>query len=170
MNISHEEVINSLSYCPETGFLFWVKPFGRCKISGNRAGSFHTERHGVTYRQISIKGKRYLEHRVIWFYVHGYWPNVIDHINGDTIDNRISNLRDIHASENTRNMKINNKNKSGILGVCWIKGTKIWQSRISVNNKKVKLYNGKDFFEACCARKSAEIKYGYHENHGRKPK
>ena len=41
----------------------------------------------------SINGKFYHLHRLVWFYSTGAWPiGVIDHVNRDRADNRISNL------------------------------------------------------------------------------
>jgi len=47
-----------------------------------------------------------------------------------------------------------------------LKSLNVFVTKIGNNWKKINLINTKDFFEACCARKSAENKYGFHENHG----
>ena len=43
-------------------------------------------------------------HHIVWGVVHGRFPTVIDHINGDPTDNRIENLREVSQSENIMNM------------------------------------------------------------------
>ena len=44
-------------------------------------------------------------HRFVWALCHGSWPQLtIDHINGNRLDNRIENLREVSQSENTLNM------------------------------------------------------------------
>lgn len=55
------------------------------------------------YIAAAVKGKQYLLHRLAFFYVNGYMPVEIDHINGIRSDNRISNLREVDHKENTRN-------------------------------------------------------------------
>ena len=42
-------------------------------------------------------------HQMIWAVVYGYFPEVIDHINGDKTDNRLENLREVSQSENIKN-------------------------------------------------------------------
>lgn len=59
-------------------------------------------------------------------------------------------------------------NKTGISGVYWCKDRKKWTARISVNNKTKYLGRFDDFFEACCARKSADNTYNFHMNHGKR--
>lgn len=115
--------------------------------------------NGITYR--------YLAHRLIFTINHGYTPNQVDHINGCTSDSRIENLRDVTNSINGKNCKINSNNTSGLLGVTWDKSRGKWHAQIMVNFKNNNLGRYIDFFEACCARKSAERKYGFHINHGR---
>jgi len=62
-----------------------------------------------------------------------------------------------------------NNNTSGVTGVYWNKRDRKWQAMIKVNNKQIHLgyFEGKT--EAITARKIAEIKYGFHPNHGKQP-
>lgn len=57
------------------------------------------------YLETSVMGKRYLVHRLVWFYHHGVWPKLVDHINSDRTDNRIENLRAADYLENAWNTK-----------------------------------------------------------------
>lgn len=88
--------------------------------NGARAGTSAAASNGPGRHLITrIDGKKYYLHRLAWLYVHGRWPeHVIDHINGDPADNRISNLRDIPQSVNMQNQRNAKKNGStGFLGV-----------------------------------------------------
>jgi hypothetical protein len=58
-------------------------------------------------RAISIKGSPYMAHRLAYLLHHGIDPGalMVDHINGDDSDNRITNLRMVTASQNSMNRK-----------------------------------------------------------------
>ena len=120
------------------------------------------------YRIITINRVNYLAHRLVWLWHTAEWPaDEIDHINGDRLDNRIENLRVVTCQENHKNKKLPSTNTSGVMGVCFHKQAQKWEAYIKVDGKKKYLGLFTDWFEAVCARKSAENKYGYHENHGR---
>jgi len=140
-----------LRYDPETGEV--------TRVIGTRTSN--------GYLTFKVGRKRFSLHRVIWFMETGEWPEYIDHINGNGLDNRWDNLRSVNKSENSRNCKRSKANATGITGVYWNKVKGKWQARIRAFGRDINLYFGRDFFEACCQRKSAEVKYGYHENHGR---
>ena len=83
----------------------------------------------------------------------------IDHINGDTLDNRVQNLRHATRQENTRN---NHK----ALGVCWHKGAKKWRSYVRDNGKQKHLGLFLTFNEAFEERKKyAKIVYNEFSPH-----
>jgi hypothetical protein len=69
------------------------------------------------YRYITVKGKDYRVHRLVWMYLHDRWPTeIIDHINGNRLDNSLFNLRDVTAKQNAENRnKVNAA--SGLRGV-----------------------------------------------------
>lgn len=165
----------------QEGMLFWKKRSPDMFLSGRRSQSHQcaifnsksagkeaftaTDTHG--YKFGAIFGKNYRAHRVIWAMTFGAWPDgQIDHINGNRSDNRIENLRVVSNAENQRNSKIRSTNTSGAAGVSWNKRCAKWQARITVNHKRIHLgyFGNKD--DAIAARKSAEIKYGFHPNHG----
>ena len=118
------------------------------------------------YRVGAIWGRQYKAHRVIWAMARGYWPNQIDHINHNRSDNRIVNLRSVTQQENGRNQSLASDNTSGRVGVRWFKAAKKWRAQIVVDGEGKWLGDFDDIKEAISARKEAEKKYGFHNNHG----
>lgn len=101
-------------------------------------------------------GKDYLLHR----YVMNADNNVlIDHINGDKLDNRKQNLRTVNKSQNAMNSKKPRNNTSGVKGVYWDKRSEKWEASIQINMKKNCLGYFKNKEDAIQARKKAEIKF-----------
>lgn len=112
------------------------------------------------YIAFMIDWRKFLCHRLAWFYVHGVWPSKrLDHINRDRTDNRISNLREATGSQNGINRNINTNNTSGILGVCWDKGESKWMAKIQVRGRTINLGRFDSLADAAVARDRAEIKY-----------
>lgn len=117
-----------------------------------------------------IKGKseKIMAHRAAFMIMEGRFPTMIDHINGVRTDNRWRNLREVTFTENLRNVARRHDNRTGITGVKLTRSGK-YSASIYGNSEPVLLGTHDTIFEAACARKSAEIRYGYHANHGRDP-
>ena len=105
---TQEWLKETISYSPETGEVFWLKPSKfKKELTGKLAGSISKQ---SGYFNIKLKSKTYRLHRVIWFYIYGVWPkDFIDHINHNRIDNRIENLRDVTNRQNCQNRSKENK-------------------------------------------------------------
>lgn len=65
--------------------------------------------------------------------------NVVDHINGDPLDNRRSNLRICTYEHNAWNSKKKSTNKSGFKGVSFRKETRKYEAHICVKGKNLYL-------------------------------
>lgn len=164
--ITQEELKSLLHYDHDTGVFTWKRSRQGSK-EGAIAGKVDKRKSGKCYWAITIKYKYYMAHRLVWLYVHGDFPKEqIDHIDGDGLNNRISNLRDVSASENSMNKRKYCNNKSGITGVSWDKHANKWEVQIRVNKKNKRIGRYDNLFEAACARRQADINYGYHNNHG----
>ncbi len=113
--LTAEQARQVLHYCPDTGAFRWkVAPNGRITV-GQIAGAKSRK-----YIDIKIGRKSYKAHRVAWLMHYGAWPEaeMIDHINGNPIDNRICNLRQASRSLNMQNRRGPAKScKTGLLGV-----------------------------------------------------
>jgi len=135
-------------------------------LKGVEVGS----KHHSGYYQVQITGKLYMVHRLIWIMYNNEIPDgmEIDHINHERDDNRLVNLRLVTRQDNRRNQKLTDRNTSGTIGVYRISRLNKWGSQIKVNGKVIWLGSFTDKTDAISARKDAEIKYGFHENHGGK--
>lgn len=64
------------------------------------------------------------------------WP-LVDHINGDGLDNRRANLRHATTAQNQRNARLRSDNASGFKGVHWDASQRRWKAQISVGGKRL---------------------------------
>ena len=130
-------------------------PHSRVKV-GSVAGSYDR-----SYQRIRINGKNYFAHRLVWLYFYGQWPKTqLDHINGDTMDNRIDNLREVTTQQNQRNCGMSSGNTSGVRGVRR-KQSQNWLADITINRKTKNLGTYKSFNEAVKARYNEEVRLGW---------
>lgn len=176
-SIGPEVLRQLLDYDPEAGVLTWRRR-PREFFKTQRAFVQWNNRYPGTeaigcpsstgYKHGRVLNIAVLAHRVCWAIYHGQPPrNQIDHINGDGLDNRIVNLRDVNRRENGLNQKIPHDNVSGRIGVWWNERSRMWAAKIGKDNRSISLGEYEDFRLACAARYGAERALGYHLNHGR---
>lgn len=164
--IDQDFLLDYYNYDEETGLLFHKK---NRTLQGTVAGT----KSSSGYRHVSLKGKFFQEHHIIWCMINGYFPPTdaeIDHENHIRDDNRIKNLRITSKTGNMQNMSKTKANTSGITGVYYDGRERIknkWYAQIVVDKKLVSLGNFFTKEEAIQARHDAEIKYNFHKNHGK---
>ena len=95
-------------------------------------------------------------HRLI---MNDYESEVIDHINGNTFDNRKCNLRKATSQQNSFNINNSGQGNNNRKGVSYRKDRGKWRAYITLNDKQIALglFNTEE--EAIKAREEAEIKY-----------
>jgi hypothetical protein len=116
--------VEAFSYDPQTGVLT------RC---GKPVGTMS----GAGYLIVQAAKVRVLVHRLAWRLHFGEWPTQeIDHVNRDTTDNRISNLRQASPSENKRNRSVQSNCASGVKNLYFDRVNNRWQIAISDTSGK----------------------------------
>src|SRR5690606_34614864 len=101
--LTQQRLKELLYYDPETGI--FTRLVGRSGPRA-RAGDVAGSDNGKGYIRIYVDGRPYKAHRLAWFYMHGEWPEEIDHRNGERADNRLSNLRPVTRQQNNLNQSI----------------------------------------------------------------
>ena len=131
-NIDLEYYFN---YNKETGNLLWRVPSSKRTRVGDKAGS--VDKDGSL--RVTLNGKQYSVHKVIWKMVYGQWPSAnIYHVNENPSDNRIDNLKEY------RNKVIENRNDltssilKSILYYDPSSGKFYWKERTSSSNNPSK--------------------------------
>lgn len=134
------------------------------------SGKVATRDTKCPYIRVMLDGKYHTAHKIITicYYADSEVAGcVVDHFNKNKKDNRISNLRICKQTENMKNLKLYDNNSSGISGVSFIQASSTWLVEISNGGRENRIRKYfKDLFEACCARKSLELKYDYAKGHG----
>lgn len=97
--LTQERLKELLDYDKNTGLFTWKIYKGRV-TKGYIAGTICRG-----YINIKIDNKLYKAHRLAWLYMYGKLPDmVIDHIDSDKTNNKISNLRDVSIAYNNQNI------------------------------------------------------------------
>ena len=141
------------------GNLYWKISIGSAKV-GKLAGCQGKK----GYWQIRLNSKTYKAHRLIFLYFNNYFPDFIDHIDGNRANNNIENLRPATHKENSYNRKIVSKN-TPVKGVVWKKQRNRWEVSCWKDNKK---YYGGYFVDKFDAIKMAiELRKTHHKEFAR---
>ena len=115
------------------GKLFWKTTHTtRTDIIGKEVGFITIN----GYRATSIHKKQYLIHRLIYAMFYGYVPKILDHIDGNPLNNKIENLRSATSIQNAYNQKNHKNNKTGVKGVNFNKLCGKFSARCQVNKKQ----------------------------------
>jgi hypothetical protein len=163
--LTFERVREVVDYDPQTGILIW-----RQRPDTSRLGkTWNTKYAGKEasiidnrgYRTLSIDNRPYRAHQIAFLYTFKQWPNKLDHIDGNPLNNRISNLRPATDFQNTWNQRRRTNNGSGFKGVSFFKPRRTWRARITHYGKEICLgyYNTPEVAHAAYA-KAADKYFG----------
>lgn len=93
----------------------------------------------------------------------------VDHINNNSLDNRLLNLRVVTTSQNGCNQKLSKRNSSGYRGVFWDTRAGKWQAKITitVDGVKKQITGGFHHNVLDAAKKYNELSLLYHGDYGK---
>lgn len=126
--LTHESLLETIKFDETEGrFRYLPRPdtaFAHAKFNKKYAGQLAGDEREGGYRTIFIKGKRYLERDIAWFFFKRAWPvTPIGHYDGDRLNIRESNLgvvdRSVTADVTTTRKRKNTNNTAGYAGVTW---------------------------------------------------
>lgn len=146
-----------LQYDSEAGIAYWKKSPARNTKAWTVAGTKKPD-----YWVIRFQNSEYQAHRIFWYLHYKEDPaeNLVDHIDGNKYNNKISNLRLVNHAQNQMNQtKAKSTNKTGVLGVCWDKAAQRYKAFITVDKKKKHIGHYKTLEEAAVARQLAVEQY-----------
>jgi len=105
----------------------------RCK-PGQQAGAYNVKSKRSI---VNMNGKSYKCARVVYYLATGIDPGIyeVDHIDQDSSNNSIQNLRLANRSQNAMNMKLKSSNTTGFKGVSWHKSRGLFRCTITLNGK-----------------------------------
>jgi hypothetical protein len=134
------EILEILSFNKVTGEFFWVKPSKyHNDLIGKLAGNPQPTKRNKYYWVIQINGKKYKRGHLVYFLTHGEWPKpCLDHINGNSLDDRPENLRKATIMENAWNHKSRKRKINLPMGVR-VNCSGRFSARIAYKGKQIHL-------------------------------
>ena len=155
-----KELESAFSYDPESGEL--------TRLSGKDSGVCGADRGGVlTFDHTFRDGiqRRFFVHRVAFYLSTGRQPLIVDHIDGNRLNNKLLNLREATYSQNNHNRGVKGSHTTiseglrlGVSRVLRPKGRVYFQARIKVGERVLRK-TCKSYLDACHQRISWEIEH-----------
>jgi hypothetical protein len=155
-----------LTYDPGTGNLIW-KPKPDDAKDAKRWNKRYAHKVAGYERPYRIDVRVYVRigptataaHNIVWEMHHGPMAHgfVPDHIDGNTLNNRIENLRPATNSQNACNSRARSNARSGLKGVAYRRGA--WVARIMIRGRAMHIGQFRTKGMAAVARAKAAIRY-----------
>ena len=166
--LEYREALELFRYDYETGALYWRRRVSNHVPKTLEAGT-QRKSNSDGYLNVSVHGRVYPVHRVVMLMCYGFYGEglEVDHINHVRNDNRLVNLRFVTRGENLKNKALSSKNTSGVTGVYFLKARKKYIAQIKVNRKAIHLGMFDTLEGAAEARRQADRKYKFNNNHGK---
>lgn len=182
-----EESPSCLTRCTDwlSGMNYQIKKASK----GDPVGTVDTSKKGYSKWSLKVNNKTYTISRIVWEIFNGPIPKgmQIDHINGNSLDNKISNLRLVSNRQNSHNQKMKSTNTSGVNGVDLLTNTNkagkknlYWKAQWNDENGKrcaktfsVNVYGYEEAFKLACEYRKMVVEeinnsFGnYTERHGK---
>ena len=165
-NMMHKEITQTmlhlmLRYEECTGKMYWLNPPQyHPDLVGKEAGAPRLCMETKLYQKIKVLGKTYSRSRLAFLYVHGHLPPYIDHINGNSLDDRICNLREATMMQNSWNRTSRKKASTLPMGIR-VRKSGLYEARIMCNKKSENLGVFKNIDDAVAAYVAArKAKFG----------
>lgn len=151
-SISVETLRQLLRVDTETGRLYWL-PRGVDLFTDGRKTAAHacarwntvfagreafTSKHSTGCHHGTIFNRHYKRHRVVFALAHGYWPEQVDHRDGDRTNDRLSNLREATRAQNQQNKRGHGRT-SQFKGVYFSRRDDRWRAAITSNGRMMRL-------------------------------
>jgi hypothetical protein len=124
-----------------TGRLLWIRPpWNHPRLRGQEAGHARPSCNGRFYWIIQVDGEKHRRSHLIFRIVHGRWPRrEIDHVDGNSLNDRPDNLREATHTENAWNHGIFKRRIPLPLGVRHTPSSGRYQARISFHGVQLHL-------------------------------
>ena len=149
---TQEELKSKFDYID--GKLVWKIKTKRANV-GDLAGTLHPN----GYMRTGLNGHSHLNHRLIFMWHYGFFPEIVDHIDGNKLNNTIENLREANKVTNQQNQKIKKENTSGYKNVSLCPQTNKWAVKIRFNGKSKTIGRYDDIELADLVALEARAKY-----------
>lgn len=135
------------------------------RYAGKIAGAVNPGANAYQRKEVAINGNRFKVHRIVYEMAVGPIKDgySIDHIDGNPLNNRVENLRQVLHSENHRNRKIQSNNKTGYSGIRFRSGR--YTARAKMNGVEKSLGSYETLQQALRARYSYLSQFGFTERH-----
>jgi hypothetical protein len=108
---------------------------GRLLLKGTCVDKSTTTSRG--YRKIQFQSRGWLLHRLVFYYHNGYFPVVVDHVDGDVNNNKIENLNGCTQQENIEKARKFKTNKTGFKGVSYHKAANKYEGYFWKDYQKI---------------------------------
>lgn len=152
-----KEVLNAI-FDYKDGFLYWKISYNPKIVIGSQFGYVNVYTNATRYRG-KVLGHTYLMARLIFLYHNNQLSECIDHIDHDTMNNKIENLRAATKLENNRNSSSRKNSSSQYCGVSFHIRIKKWGASVRINNRQIHIGYFDSEIEAALAYNRFAVKY-----------